>query len=34
MLKQAQHDVVVWFWFFCHPELVSGSRFLVDEFSS
>jgi hypothetical protein len=29
MLKQVQHDITVRFWFFCHPELVSGSRFLV-----
>jgi hypothetical protein len=27
MLKQVQkHDVMVRFWSFCHPELVSGSR--------
>jgi len=35
MLKQVQkHDMTVRFWSFCHPELVSGSRFLVDEFRS
>ena len=28
---KVQHDVTVRFWSFCHPELVSGSRFLVDE---
>jgi hypothetical protein len=32
MLKEVQHDMAVRFWSFCHPELVSGSRFLVDEF--
>jgi len=32
MLKQVQHDVTVWSWSFCHPELVSGSRFWVLEF--
>jgi len=25
--KQVQHDMTVRFWSFCHPELVSGSRF-------
>jgi len=34
MLEQVQHDMTVRFWSFCHPELVSGSRFLVDEFRS
>ena len=29
MLKQVQHDNRVRVSFFCHPELVSGSRFLV-----
>jgi len=29
MLKQVQHDVTVRFWPFCHPELVSGSRFWI-----
>jgi hypothetical protein len=29
MLKQVQHDITVRFWSFCHPELVSGSRFRV-----
>ena len=29
MLKQVQHDMTVRFPSFCHPELVSGSRFLV-----
>jgi hypothetical protein len=29
MLKQVQHDVTVWLWSFCHPELVSGSLFWV-----
>jgi hypothetical protein len=29
MLKQVQHDNRVRISFFCHPELVSGSRFLV-----
>jgi hypothetical protein len=29
MLKQVQHDITVRFWSFCHPELVSGSRFWV-----
>jgi hypothetical protein len=28
MLKQVQHDIMVQFLSFCHPELVSGSRFL------
>jgi len=28
MLKQV-HDMTVWFWSFCHPELVSGSLFWV-----
>jgi hypothetical protein len=32
MLKQVQHDMTVRFWSFCHPELVSGSRFWVLEF--
>jgi hypothetical protein len=32
MLKQVQHDMTVRFWFFCHPELVSGSQFWVLEF--
>jgi len=30
MLKQVQHkvhDMTVWLWSFCHPELGSGSRF-------
>ena len=27
MLKQVQHDIMVRFRFFCHPEPVSGSRF-------
>jgi hypothetical protein len=31
MLKQVQHDMTVQFWSFCHPELVSGSRFWVLE---
>jgi len=34
ILKQVQHKVQkhdkrVWFWSFCHPELVSGSRFWI-----
>jgi hypothetical protein len=29
MLKQVQHDMTERFWFFCHPELVSGSRFWI-----
>ena len=29
MLKRVQHDNRVRVSFFCHPELVSGSRFLV-----
>jgi hypothetical protein len=29
MLKQVQHDMTVRFCSFCHPELVSGSRFWV-----
>ena len=29
MLKQVQHDSIVQFSSFCHPELVSGSRFWV-----
>jgi hypothetical protein len=32
MLKQVQHDMTVRFWSFCHPELVSGSRFWLYEF--
>jgi len=34
MLKQVQHDMTVWSCSFCHPELVSGSRFLGLEFLS
>jgi hypothetical protein len=34
MLKQVQHDMQVWFSPFCHPELVSGSRFWFLELSS
>ena len=29
MLKQVQHDMMVRFRSFCHPELVSGSQFWV-----
>jgi len=33
ILKQVQHKVQhdkrVWFWSFCHPELVSGSWFWI-----
>jgi hypothetical protein len=32
MLKRVQHDLMVRFWSFCHPELVSGSRFWVLQF--
>jgi len=33
MLKQVQkHDMMSQFWFLCHPELGSGSRFCVLEF--
>jgi hypothetical protein len=27
MLKQVQHDMMVWFWSFCHPEPGFGISF-------
>jgi hypothetical protein len=32
MLKQVQHDEMVWLWSCCHPELGSGSRFTTHYF--